>query len=127
MGVWPRRRFFLNYQITKFVSSLTGLGHLPSATQGLRPGLSLFRSSGAGLIVAAKCRHVLTISLSNMIHGARRFANRQELRANPFQLRVLLNQLFQPEAWELYRNFGLLAVTLALIDRALAVLRMSHA
>ena len=40
------------------------------------------------------------------------------------QLRVLLHQLFQAESWELYRELGLFALTLALIDRPLTVFRM---
>src|SRR5260370_30875997 len=43
-----------------------------------------------------------------------------------FQLRVLLHQLFQTEARELYRNLGAFPVAFALIDHAFTVLGMPH-
>src|SRR5437899_6430787 len=42
------------------------------------------------------------------------------------QLRILLHQLLQSEARELYRNLGLLAFSFALIDRSFAIFWMPH-
>src|SRR5882757_2554295 len=46
----------------------------------------------------------------------------KSLRA--FQLRVLLHQLLQTEARELYRNLCIFPISFALIDRPFAVFRM---
>ena len=44
---------------------------------------------------------------------------------HPFQLRVLLYQLLQSEARELYRNLGIFTFSFALIDRAFAIFGMA--
>src|SRR5579872_56242 len=48
------------------------------------------------------------------------------MRSASLQLGILLHQLLQAEAWKLYRNLGFFAFSFALIDRSLAVFRMSH-
>src|SRR5438128_3973264 len=48
------------------------------------------------------------------------------LRSRPLQLRILLHQLFQPEARELYRNLSFFAFPFALIDCPFTVFRMLH-
>src|SRR5258706_15966590 len=42
----------------------------------------------------------------------------------PFQLGVLLHQLLQTEARELYRNLGIFPISFALIDRSFAIFRV---
>src|SRR4029077_20191404 len=43
----------------------------------------------------------------------------------PLQLGVLLDQLLQAEARELYRNLGFFAVSFALVDGSFAIFRMA--
>src|SRR5208282_2545459 len=52
--------------------------------------------------------------------------NYQRLRSSALQLRILLYQLLQAEARELYRNLGFFAFSFSLVDRALAIFRMAH-
>src|SRR5215469_12033948 len=40
------------------------------------------------------------------------------------QLRKLLHQFFQAESWKLYSNLGVFSFAFALVDRALAILRV---
>src|SRR5277367_4485681 len=44
----------------------------------------------------------------------------------PFQLGILLHQLLQTEARELYRNLGLFTVSFSLVDRPFAIFGMPH-
>src|SRR5262252_418341 len=48
------------------------------------------------------------------------------ISSGSLQLRILLHQLLQAEAWKLYRNLGFFAFSLALVHRSFAVLRMPH-
>src|SRR5438876_7585636 len=51
-------------------------------------------------------------------------ADRLRARSSLLQLRILLHQLLQTEARELYRNLRVFPIPLALIDRPFAVFRM---
>src|SRR5882762_2120041 len=44
----------------------------------------------------------------------------------PFQLSILLNQLFQTEALKLYRNLGVATLALATVDNSFAIFRMAN-
>src|SRR5882724_4436070 len=44
----------------------------------------------------------------------------------PFQLSILLNQLFQTEALKLYRNLGVATLALAMVDDSFAIFRMAN-
>src|SRR5882757_656241 len=44
----------------------------------------------------------------------------------PFQLSILLNQLFQTEALKLYRNLGVATLALTAVDDSFAIFRMAN-
>src|SRR3981189_2947271 len=44
----------------------------------------------------------------------------------PFQLGVLLHQLFQTEALKLYRNLGIATLAFAAVDNSFAIFRMAN-
>src|SRR5271166_3657440 len=48
------------------------------------------------------------------------------VRLCPFQLGILLDQLLQTEARELYRNLGLFTFSFSMINRAFAIFGMAH-
>src|SRR5208282_3030527 len=52
--------------------------------------------------------------------------NYQRLRSSALQLRVLLHQLLQSEARELYRNLSFFAFSFSLVDRPFAIFGMPH-
>src|SRR5256885_12913865 len=63
---------------------------------------------------------------SSLLRAAVLAISPRVLRLNLFQLRVLLYQLLQAEARELYRNLGIFTVSFTLVDGPFAILWVTY-